>query len=86
MKVICINDKNRPNEVPESHWVKEGKIYTVLRTCKLNIQGGKVGFELEEINLKPFSPYEYFDSGRFNPYIGPAEDVALEIEQMVEAA
>lgn len=78
MKVICIDDKNRPNEVPASHWIEEGKIYTVIHHCKLNIQGGKIGYKLEEINIDNYSPYEYFDSGRFNPYIGPVEAVALE--------
>jgi len=85
MKVLCINDKNRPNEVPESHWVKEGSVYTVVRTCKLNIQGGKIGYELEEISLDAYSPYEYFDSARFNPYIGPVVDVALQPEELIAA-
>ena len=80
----CVDNSNRPNEIPLTHWVEEGEIYTVVETCKLNVQGGKMGFKLEEINIDEFSPYEYFDASRFNPYIGPVE-VAVEEELKVAA-
>jgi hypothetical protein len=83
MKVICVDDKNRPNEIPANFWIKEGEVYTVILSCKLNAQGGKIGFKISEINLDRFSPYEYFDSSRFHPFLGPAESVALEYERLV---
>jgi hypothetical protein len=85
MRVICIDNSNRPNEIPSSHWVEEGEVYTVLSTCKLNVQGGKTGFKLQEINIDKYSPYEYFDSARFNPFLGPVADVALEPEELMAA-
>jgi hypothetical protein len=84
MKVICIDSTNRPNEIPATHWVEEGKIYTVIQTDKLLGHSGKIGFKLEEINIDRFAPYQYFDSARFNPYIGPVE-VSLKEEESIAA-
>lgn len=63
--VICLNDQHRPSEIPTTHWVKKGETYTVIRIMKCHAQGGIYGYELEEINLKPFSPWEYFAVHRF---------------------
>lgn len=76
-KVICINDKNRPNIIPLSKWLKEGEIYTVLEVMKCNVQGGLLGFKLEEIDLKGCEPYLYFSYERF----APLEDLP-EIEEI----
>jgi hypothetical protein len=84
MKVTCINDANRPNEIPSTRWVKKGRIYTVTRVKKLNIQN-TYGFELQEIDLKPFSPYEYFEASRFGR---PTEEPSrgLQEENILEEA
>jgi hypothetical protein len=67
MQVICINDSNKPKQVPEEKWIKKGNTYTVIASIKLNIQLGKIGFKLEEIELDHSCfPYEYFDSERFS--------------------
>jgi len=67
MKVTCINDSNRPNEIPESRWVKKGVEYTVVQVDKLNAQGGLYGYKLAELNIDDLAPYQYFDSNRFSP-------------------
>ncbi len=79
MKVVCLNDQHRPAEIPTTHWVKEGDIYTVLKVMKCNAQGGIYGYELEEINLKPFSPWEYFAAHRFATLVE-----APELEEFAE--
>lgn len=79
MKALCVNDSNRPNEVPKSNWVKLGQEYTVTRVMKLNIQN-TYGVELAEIDLKPFSPYEYFSADRF------AFDTVKDLEEVAEEA
>lgn len=67
MKVICINDKNRPKEIPPEKWIEEGKVYTVLFATTLSIQLNKVGYMLAEIDLDHTCfPYHYFDSERFS--------------------
>jgi hypothetical protein len=66
LKVICINDKDRPNVIPTSKWVKKDEWYTVTKLMKCNVQGGLLGFQLAEIDLKGCcSPYEYFAVHRF---------------------
>ena len=36
MKVVCIDDTNRPIDIPESKWVKKDEIYTIVKVVKLN--------------------------------------------------
>ena len=64
-KVICINDSNKPNDIPQSQWVKKGSIYTVTKVVKMLIQDGIYGFELAEINLEGCAPYKYYSAERF---------------------
>lgn len=66
MKIICINDINRPKQIPIEKWVKKGNAYTLLGVVELNVQIGKLGFILAEIELdESCFPYFYFDSERF---------------------
>lgn len=66
MRVKCINDSNRPKQIPPEKWIKEGEIYTVIATTMMNIQRNKLGVKLAEIELgQSCFPYEYFDADRF---------------------
>ena len=68
MQVTCINDLNRPSQIPETKWVKKGEVYTVLYASTMSIQVNKLGFKLKEIELdESCFPYEYFDAERFAP-------------------
>lgn len=67
MEVICINDKNRPNEVPSNRWIKKDEVYTVIKADKLLTQGNILGFKLAEINNDDLAPYQYFRADRFAP-------------------
>jgi hypothetical protein len=64
-KVICIDDKNRPDGIPTSKWVKKDQEYTVIHIGKLNLQGGILGFKLEELNIDDCFPYQFFAATRF---------------------
>jgi hypothetical protein len=65
-KVICIHDEERPNDIPTSKWVVKGNEYTVITMERMNMQGGKIGYELEEIDLaKCCFPYTRFGAWRF---------------------
>lgn len=62
---ICIDDKNRPKEIPESKWVKEGEKYNIIYTVTVLPQR-VVGVHLAEIDLtEDEKPYEYFLLSRF---------------------
>jgi hypothetical protein len=65
IECICINDSNRPKEIPQSKWVKEGEKYTVIYTVTVLPQK-QLGFHLAEIELTDNElPYEYFLASRF---------------------
>jgi hypothetical protein len=67
MKVVCINDSGRPNEIPITKWVKKADVYTVIDYIKYNIQGGKIAYILEEIDLTGCEPWKGFSEERFIP-------------------
>ena len=68
MKVICINDSNKPFKVPIDQWVKKGEPYTITRLIHLAITPGKMGVLLKEVQLDASCfPYEFYDADRFAP-------------------
>lgn len=85
MKVICINDKDRPNEIPTSKWVEKGKEYTVSKADYMNMQNKIMGYQLEEIDLSGCFPYQYFAASRFAIKEDvPEESIEKEVEEQVE--
>ena len=80
MRVICINNSNRPDKIPLSQWPEKGKTYTVVRAVKMGIQANTIGFDIEEINLEGCFPYEFYDAKRFLPEdMVNQKDMAVEI-------
>ena len=72
MKVICINSSNKPNNIPDSEWIKKDEIYTVTSVKTMGLQPGKFGYLLKEIQLSELSfPYELYDADRFIPLNNP---------------
>ena len=65
VECICINDSNRPKEIPANKWVKKGEPYTVIFTVTVLPQK-QLAFHLAEIELdESCHPYEYFLAHRF---------------------
>lgn len=65
IRVICIDDRHRPNEVPVNRWVKKGETYHVVEISRMGMQGGAYGCKLAEINNDDLFPYQYFRLDRF---------------------
>ena len=63
--VICINDSNKPNDIPTSKWVTKGKEYTITKILNMVVQGNIIGVELAEIDLRDCAPYRAFALSRF---------------------
>jgi hypothetical protein len=84
-KVVCINDSDKPEDIPSSKWVKKDQIYTVIEVSKMRMQGNKLGFKLAEINLDSCFPYQYFASSRFMPLLR-IKDMSIEetLERLLE--
>ena len=79
MKIMCVNDKNKPQEIPQDKWVKNGEVYTLIGVQPL-LSSNSMGFELAEIKLgEECFPYHYFNPERFIP-VEEAELDALEAE------
>lgn len=65
IKCLCIDDSNRPNEIPISKWVKQNHFYHIIYTVTVLPQE-ELAFHLSEINLTENElPYEYFLAKRF---------------------
>jgi len=66
MRILCIDDKNRPPEIPIERWVVEGEWYTPIFWSWHVAQGGIPGVELLEITLDETNkPYSAFRMSRF---------------------
>lgn len=79
MKLVCTNDKNKPAEIPQDKWIKEGEFYTLIGVQPL-LSSQSLGFELAEITLdESCFPYHYFNPNRFEP-VDAQELQALENE------
>lgn len=62
---LCINDKNKPYQIPQNKWVTEGEIYNVQHIFHQIQQKGVKGVELAGIDLSDCFPYNCFDLSRF---------------------
>jgi hypothetical protein len=64
-KCICINDKNRPQEIPPQKWVKKDQEYNITHIY-YHYQQKIQGCELAEIELTDENfPYQSFALNRF---------------------
>ena len=94
IETICINDKNKPKEIPQNKWVKEGEKYNVIYTVTVLPQK-QLAFHLAEIELdESCAPYEYFLANRFAftqenllllmELIKDCSETAFSIEELLE--
>lgn len=74
MEVICIDASNKPNDIPNSQWVKKDTLYTALSICKSKITGDTY-FKLKEIHPPP--PYGGYNTQRFGIVVS-SKDVSKE--------
>jgi len=67
VRVICIDDKNKPSIIPQSKWVKEEEEYNVIRVLNSLHENSKnvLMFDLAEKDITMYEPYGYFKASRF---------------------
>lgn len=85
-QVVCLNSKNKPNDIPLSKWVVEGQTYTVIKVGKMLIQNGLVGFKLQELNIDEYYPYQFFSANRFGLPKDIGWDIEAELERILKEA
>ena len=80
---MCINDANRPKEIPQNKWVKKNEIYTLISVQNL-LSSDSFGFVLDEIVLdESCFPYHYFNPDRFVPIDSIQEDLLNQAEEII---
>jgi hypothetical protein len=94
VECICVDDRNRPKQIPENKWPKKGSKYNVYYTVECLPQR-QLGVLLEEIELTDNEhPYGYFLANRFgftmegfhklNALIKECTDADFSIEELME--
>jgi len=78
VRCICINDKEKPEKIPLSMWVKEGEEYHITHIFIMKNQNDIKGCELKEIDLR-CPPYNCFALSRFGI---PIEEMPKLIDMM----
>lgn len=88
MKVVCINDSNKPKKIPDDQWIKAGDEYTVTRVVRLALQNDKLGLLLKEVKMDDSCfPYKFYDADRFaivNTSLIAADEAEVEKEADLE--
>lgn len=85
-KVICIDDKFRPDGIPISKWIKHGQEYTVIEVTKMLIQGGMLGYKLQELNIDDCFPYQYYAARRFGIVVTNDMLLEMQLDKLLEEA
>lgn len=62
---ICIDDKNRPSEIPVEKWIKEGEVYHITHVFKMVQMNMIQGCELKERDISECIPFNCFRMDRF---------------------
>ena len=84
LKVICINDKNIPSQIPIELHVIDGEIYTAVGIEHL-LSSAVIGFRIEEKPLgEECFPYHYWGAHRFAEYTPEMESLSSEIKEMIK--
>ncbi len=83
MKAICIDSSNKPDGIADFEWLEEGIVYTITEVVELQLQEGKLGIALEEIQLTDASaPYKYYSLDRF---LLVPEQTKITLESVMDA-
>lgn len=62
---ICINDRLKPNEIPQSKWIVKGNTYHITHVYNNIQQNGIKGVELYEHDISDCAPYNCYRLDRF---------------------
>jgi hypothetical protein len=83
MRVKCINDSNKPSDIPNSKWVEKGIVYTVIDEYKSLPQEIDT-YVLAELDLEG-TGYGGFAADRFDiDLTDELEEINLEIMEEID--
>ena len=84
IRVVCVNDIGRPNDIPTSRWVKKDDFYTIIKIDKMVMQNSILGCKLEEINNDDLVPYTHFALHRFRPLTKDEKQAEQSVEELMK--
>ena len=65
IKIKCVDDSQKPQQIPKNKWIKKGEWYNLIFIAWCKPEECQ-GFSLAEIELdETCSPYEYYKGSRF---------------------
>lgn len=79
IRAICIDDKNRPKQIPADKWVKQKQQYHITWIYKMVNQKGIQGVSLAEHDISDCDPYNCYRLTRFAIHI---DDLPALVELM----
>lgn len=62
---VCVDDKNKPKEIPQDKWPTEGNEYHVNHIFLMRNQNNIQGCELSEFDISMHAPYNCYRLSRF---------------------
>lgn len=65
IECVCIDDKNKPKEIPGNKWVKKDDTYHVTHVFIMRNQNNIQGCELAEFDISMHEPYNCYRLSRF---------------------
>jgi hypothetical protein len=65
IRALCIDDSNRPNEIPLAKWPVKGKWYHIIHIYMMVFQEMVQGCELSEFDISGCAPYNCYRLSRF---------------------
>jgi hypothetical protein len=85
IKAVCMDDANRPNDIPIEEWIERGKTYTIIKVIN-NLKKGRVGrvsqcLVLKEVHISN-SKYAGYNVHRFRP-ISYGEALTESLEEQI---
>jgi hypothetical protein len=62
---ICIDNSNKPEDIPLSKWLIERQEYKINHVHEMTRQGNIIGVEIVGLDLSDYPPYNCFRLTRF---------------------
>ena len=86
MIITCVDDSNRPNDIPQDEWIERGKKYTVLKVVNtIEKHTNRIiakSFKLKEVGISN-PKYAGYHIRRFSQ-VPFGEEVAASLEEQIE--
>jgi hypothetical protein len=81
---VCMDDSNRPEQIPTSQWIVKDRPYTIIQFVVMNVQNRIIGVKLAEVALSGCFPYEYYALSRFGILLDFENEAQEAIKKLLE--